>query len=203
MTDPDTEHAEPAPADAEEGPVGAAAAGGEVPEEVVRPRGDKTIGDILRSLVPLVVLVVLAVWVMWPHAGSRVHLVDPSGDLRDARQIGLFTVQSPRGLSAGWQPTSSELDQPTAEVLTIQIGYLTPAQQYARYVQSNVRTDSLLDGQIAGATADGSVLVDGRTWQRYRTAKGELALVLPGKVTLLVTGSAGLDELTVLAASVR
>jgi hypothetical protein len=247
VTDPDTEHAEPAMtnagaievgrADRHHAAAGAPAAkvsagkagaaetpanataeaeaeagagleagtvdGEAVEAEAVRPRGNRTIGDTLRSLVPLVVLVMLAVWVMWPRVGSRVHVIDPSGDLRDAARIGLFTVESPHGLSSGWQPTSSQLDQPTAEVLTIQIGYLTPAQQYARYVQSNVRTDSLLDTQVPGATIDGSVPVDGRTWLRYRTPKGELALVLPGKATLLVTGSAGQDELTAMASSLR
>jgi Protein of unknown function (DUF4245) len=168
-----------------------------------QPRGNKTVSDILRSLVPLVVLVVLAVWLLWPKTGSRVQVVDPSGTLRDAARIGLFTVVSPHGLPSGWQPTSSTVDQPTDRVLTVEVGYYTPGQRYARYVQSNVPADRLVGDRVPGSVPDGSAVVAGVSWQRYRTPDGEIVLVRPGPVALLVTGSAGLDELTQLAASLR
>lgn len=172
-------------------------------QTAIPPRGNKTVGDITRSLVPLLVLVVLAVWVLWPRVGSKVHQVDPSGDLRDAGRIGLFTVLAPTGLPSGWRPTSSRLDRPRPGELTIEIGYLTPGEKYARYVQSNVDTAALLGGQIPGAARDGSVRVGGRSWDRYRAARGELAYVLAGATTLLVTGSASAAELDVLASSLR
>jgi Protein of unknown function (DUF4245) len=200
--------AAPAPASAAV-PAPAASASAAVPASAAAerpaytPRGNKSVGDIARSLLPLVVLVVLAVWVLWPRVGSRVQPVDPSGDLRDAARIGLFAVESPQGLPSGWHPTSSDLGQPTDRVLTIQIGYLTPAGKYATYVQSNVGTSELLGAQIPGSTMDGTVQVAGQSWQRYRTGRGEAALVRAGPVTLLVTGSANLAELTTLAASLR
>jgi len=171
-----------------------------------QPRGNKTVGDIVRSLVPLVVLVVLAVWLLWPKTGARVQVVDPSGALRDAARIGLYTVVSPHGLPAGWQPTSSTVDQPTDRVLTVEVGYYSPAGKYARYVQSNVTSGELVRDQVPGSVPDGSAVVSGVSvvsWQRYRTPRGEIVLVRPGPVTLLVTGSAGLDELSVLAGSLR
>ena len=168
------------------------------------PRGDKTVANILRSLVPLVALVLLAVWLWWPDAGSRVHVIDPGEDLRGASRIAPYQVVSPQGLASGWRPTSSRLDHPTSAVVTLEVGYLSPGEKYARYVQSNLRTDDLLGAQIAGATPDGTLAVEGQPWRRYRTDRGETALVLPGPVTtLLVTGSAGLDELSALAASLR
>jgi hypothetical protein len=173
------------------------------PSGEVRPRGNKTVGDITRSLVPLVILVVLAVWVLWPRVGSTVREVDPSGDLRDAGRLGLFTVLAPSGLPSGWRATSSKLDRPAARQVTIRIGYLTPAERYARYVQSNVDSGALLSAEIPGATRDGSVRVGGRSWDRYRADRGELAYVLPGAATLLVTGSADAGELSVLASSLR
>jgi Protein of unknown function (DUF4245) len=168
-----------------------------------QPRGNKTVGDIVRSLVPLVVLVVLAVWLLWPKAGSRVQVVDPSGTLRDAARVGLYTVVTPHGLPAGWQPTSSTVDQPTDRVLTVEVGYYTPGRKYARYVQSNAPTAGFVGDQVPGSVPDGSAVVAGVSWQRYRTPSAEIVLVRPGPVSLLVTGSAGLDELTELAASLR
>jgi len=88
-------------------------------------------------------------------------------------------------------------------VVTVEVGYLSPGEKYARYVQTNLRTDELLAAQLPGAAADGTAMVRGQAWQRYRTNRGEIALVLPGTVTLLVTGSAGLDELSALAASLH
>jgi hypothetical protein len=167
------------------------------------PRGDRTVANIFRSLVPLVALVLVAVWLWWPEAGSRVHVIDPGGDLRAASQFAPYRVVSAQGLPPGWRPTSSRLDRPTSAVVTVQVGYLSPAGRYARYVQSNLRTDDLLNAQIPGAAPDGTVAVGGRPWQRYRTGSGETALVLPGAVTLLVTGSAGPDELSALAASLH
>jgi hypothetical protein len=158
---------------------------------------------MLRSLVPLVALVLFAVWLWWPDTGSRVQVVDPGEVLRAAGRFAPYHVVSPHGLPSGWRPTSSRLDQPTSAVVTVEIGYLSPGERYARYVQSNLRTDDLVGVQVPGATPVGSLAVAGQPWRRYRTARGETALVLPGPATLLVTGSAGLDELTTLAASLR
>lgn len=166
-------------------------------------RGNQTVGNILRSLLPLVALVLLAVWLLWPHAGSRVHAVDPTGDLRGAARVASYRVVSPQGLPEGWTPTSSRVDQPIESVVTVEIGYLTPGGRYARYVQSNLRTEELLAAQLPGATVDGTALVGTRTWQRYRTDRGETALVLPGPATLLVTGSAPTPDLTTLANALR
>ncbi len=167
------------------------------------PGGNRTVADIVRALVPLVLLVLIAVWVFWPRTGTRVHVVDPSADLRGASRIASYHVVSPQGLPPGWQPTSSRVDQPTSTVVTVEVGYLSPGEKYARYVQTNLRTDELLAAQLPGAAADGTAMVRGQAWQRYRTNRGEIALVLPGTVTLLVTGSAGLDELSALAASLH
>ena len=171
--------------------------------ETAARRGNQLVGNILRSLLPLVALVLLAVWLFWPRAGSPVHVIDPSDDIRGAGRVATYHVVSPQGLPPGWLPTSSYLDRPIAGVVTLEVGYYSPQGRYARYVQSNVGTADLLAAQISGATPDGTVLVGGQTWQRYRTGRGEIALALPGRATLLVTGSAGLDELTVLAGSLR
>lgn len=163
----------------------------------------KTVGDMARSLLPLLAIVLIVVWVRSP-GGPVVHVIDPSEDLRAATEVAPYPVISAHGLPTGWQPTSSHLTQPATRVVTVEVGYLSPAGRYARYAESNLGLADFIDAQIPGSTPAGAATVQGRSWQRYATGSGEIALVLPGRqVSLLVTGDAGLAELTTLAAALH
>jgi len=157
---------------------------------------------MVRSLLPLVAIILIVVWVRSP-GGERVHTIDLTDDIRAASEVAPYPVLSAHGLASGWRPTSSHLDRPAAGVVTFEVGYVSPAGRYARYVESNVGAAQLRTAQLPDATADGTASVGGRRWERYRTGQGEIALFRPGTVALLVTGSAGLDELLTLAASLR
>jgi hypothetical protein len=183
----------------------AASEAASTPEEPgTRPPGvGKTVADLARSLLPLLAIILVVVWVRSP-GGDPVHVIDPSDDLRAATEVAPYPVASAHGLPAGWRPTSSHLTRPATRVVTVEVGYLSPAGRYARYAESNLGLADLIDAQVPGSTAAGTASVNGRTWRRYTTDAGETALVLPGeRVSLLVTGSAGLAELTTLAASLR
>ncbi len=159
---------------------------------------------MIWSLIPLVALIVIFVVIFQP-GGQPVQIVNPKPDFDYATHQMGAPVPAPEGLSAKWRPTSSDLGTPDAQhLLNVEVGYLTPKNEYAKLVESNRPVTDLVRDVVAGSTQQGNVAVDGRTWTRYRTSRGEIAIaVQQGRISSLVTGSAGLGELTTLAGSLR
>jgi hypothetical protein len=159
---------------------------------------------MIWSLLPLVALIVIFVVVFQP-GGQPVQTVNPKPDLDYATHQMGAPVAAPQGLSAKWRPTSSDMGTPNAQhQLNVEVGYLTPKNQYAKFVESNRPVADLVRDVVAGSTRQGSVGIDGQTWTRYRTSRGEIAIAVQrGRISTVVTGSAGLGELQTLAGSLR
>lgn len=168
-----------------------------------------TAANMIRSLLPL--LVICLVLVGWSalkyNGGDPVREVDPTSAERAAAEVAGYPVLVPRGLPEGWRPTSVRTDAGAASAgdpVTLQIGWYTPAEEYAGYVISDDADAEALTDVLDDATEDGTEQVAGETWQRRTAPNGELALTrTEGDATLLVTGSASDEELTTLAASLQ
>jgi len=160
----------------------------------------------MRALVPMVALVLLLVWLQQP-SGQQVRTVDPAPDVSYAMTAAPYRLVAPRGLPSEWRATSSQVAAPAGEghsPVTLDIGYLTPAGKYARFVVSDLPVDGAVDAAVPGSVRDGSATVAGADWARYRTPKGEVLLVRKvGPATAVLTGNAGMDEFGVLAGSLR
>ena len=149
-------------------------------------------------------MVLFLVW--WQRGDARpVPTVDPGPDITYAKRISPTPLPAPGPLPAGWRATSSRVDAPSGEgrsPVTLTIGYLTPAERYAKLVIS----DRPVGRVIAGLGARGH---RGRGRHRRAStatgpARGEPALIAQrGAVTILVTGDASVEDLTLLAGSVR
>jgi hypothetical protein len=88
--------------------------------------------------------------------------------------------------------------------VTLQIGYVTPSEQFAGLTESDDPHADALTAVLGGARQHGSVQIGGRTWDRSTTRRGETALTLrSGSVTVVVTGSAADKELETVAGSLR
>lgn len=167
-------------------------------------RPNLTALDLVRALIPLVVLILVVVWLSTPSDVTPVPTVDPAPDIAYAASLADFDVLAPGDLPAGWRTTSARVDPAVPEgPVGLSIGYLTPDDRFAQVVQSSdpsAATEVLGDGYVGGAEVD----VAGRPWRRGETEDGETALVLelPDAV-VVVTGSAAVDELLVLAGSLR
>jgi hypothetical protein len=172
-------------------------------ERRARTTTSRTFVGLLRALLPSLLVVLFLVW--WQHGDpSPVATVDPAPDIAYAKRISPTPLPAPGTLLAGWRATSSRVDAPSGEgrsPVTLSIGYLTPAEHFAQVVVSDRPVSGVLEDAVPGATADGT----GPTgFERYRTARGEPALVARrGAVTILVTGDAPVEDLTLLAESVR
>jgi hypothetical protein len=165
-------------------------------------------GNMVRSLAPLVVIcLLLAGWMAVKQSGvDPVRTVDPSSTVQLAAARADYPVVAPAGLPDGYRPTSARTDAGAAETgdpVTLEVGYLTPSEEYAGFVVSDdARTDAVT-AVLDGVEEQGSVDVDGGTWTRGTTERGESVLWrATDGVTVLVTGSAPDDELERVAAAV-
>jgi len=202
---------------AQDNTSGATAAGGSVAAAQAAPPTSSSIqrmqrftaANMVRSLLPLIVICL--VLVIFPtlrqNASDPVREVDLTSSERATAELAGYPLLVPRGLPDAWRPTSVRTNAGSASAgdpVTLQIGWYTPEEEYAAYVVGDDPRDPALDDVLAGATDAGTQEIDGETWQRRTTERGETALTRDdGSATLLVTGSAGDDELTTLAASLE
>lgn len=163
--------------------------------------------NMLRSLLPLVVICLLVVgWQAFRNnPDDPVREVDPTSQLRLAADRAVYPLVVP-ALDEGYRPTSVRTDAGTAPEgapVTVQLGYVTPAGDYAGYVVTDNPDAEALD-VLDGAAEQGAVEIDGEQWTESTTQRGETALsrVADG-VTVVVTGSAGDGELRQVAEAVR
>ncbi len=186
---------------------------GEVPPPPVSPAIERAnrlnAANMLRSLLPLVVICLLVVgWQAFRSSGDvGVRTVDPSSSVQVAAARASYPLVVPTGLDAGYRPTSARTDAGAAEEgdpVTLEIGYLTPEEQFAGFVVSDDRNADPVADVLDGAEDQGAVDIGGASWTRVTTADGETALVREaGGATVLVTGSASDEELAAVAASVE
>lgn len=164
---------------------------------------------MVRSLLPLVVLCLLLVgWQAFRASNEEtVREVDPTSTVRLAAERAGYPVPAPAGLPEGYRPTSARTDAGFAsegDAVTLEIGYLTPSQEFAGFVVSDDPRAEPVDDVLGGATDEGPVDVAGEQWRRLTTERGETALTREdGGVVVVVTGSAADDELREVAAAVR
>ena len=169
-----------------------------------RRRRQQTVRNMVWSLVPLLALIVIFVVIFQPGK-QPTNTVNPQPDFSYATHQMRAPVPAPHGLSGKWRPTSSDLSQPDRQGrVKLEVGYITPQNQFAELVESNRPVADLVRNTVPGSTRQGSVTVGGTDWARYKTSRGEIALAAPhGRVSVVVTGSAKLTELQTLAASLR
>ncbi|GAB3356661.1 DUF4245 domain-containing protein [Modestobacter lapidis] len=167
-----------------------------------------TPANMVRSLLPLTVLILVIVGVttLRQNPADPVREVDPGPSISLAAERAGYPLLVPQGLPDGWRPTSvrtDAVDGAAGDPVTLEIGWLTPAEQYAGFVISDRRDADPLDDVLADATDAGTTQIGGVTWDRRTTERGETALTrTEGPVTLLITGSAPDEELAALAAAV-
>jgi hypothetical protein len=192
------------------GPVPPQAESTEVPASPAVERLQRfTAANMIRSLLPLVLgcLLVVGITAIRQNPDDPVREVDTSSAERAVSELASYQLLVPRGLSDDWRPTSVRTDAGQAspgDPVSLQIGWLTPAEEFAEYVVSDDPETTALTDVLDHATQDGTAQIGAETWQRLTTERGETALTRSeGASTLVVTGSASDDELQTLAGSLQ
>src|SRR5215213_11530949 len=125
--------------------------------------------NMLRSLLPLVAICLLIVgWQAFRSSGDvGVRTVDPSSTVQLAAARASYELQVPTGLDEGYRSTSARTDAGAAEPgdpVTLEIGYLTPEEEFAGFVVSDDRAADPVAAVLGGAAEEGTVEVGGRMW---------------------------------------
>ena len=175
-------------------------------------RSKQTFANMLRSLVPLVLIVLGVVW--WTSFRQSPD-VEPVKPIETATTVQLaanragYPLLVPTDLPRGYRPTSIRTDAGNAEEgdpVTLEIGYVTPSDQFAEYVVSDDPRADAVASLLGDATAAGDVQIGGDTWTRAtRLHEREEETVLSRTedgVTVVVSGSASDEELETVAGSV-
>ncbi len=168
-------------------------------------RLSKTITDMVRSLVVVLVVIGAILLVTWRPQPDPVRVIDPQPTLAIARAQASYPVLAPTGLSDQWRPTSARW-QPTAASLpdvAWHLGVVTPDDQYVQLAQSATTNAGFITEQTQRGRP-----VDGGTpgWQRYEAtgSNGEvtrsMVTVVDG-VTIIVSGTADWAEIETFALS--
>ncbi len=171
------------------------------PVPPVRARGAFTVRDVVATLV-LMGLVVGGVYLLLPQPDSPItQPVDVDGAVEVAVASGDVPVLLP-DLDDGWEVTSARRERATEdEPASWHVGYLTPAQEYAGLEVVDGATAAWRTRVTSGGTEGATQDVDGTPWQVVESldpARTSLVLEDGGR-TVVVTGSAPLDELVELA----
>ena len=180
------------------------------PNPAIQRAARMNAANMVRSLVPLVLIVLAIVW--WTNFRQGpdvqpVRTIDPTSTIDLAVARASYPVVVPQGLDDGYRPTSARTDAGDAteagDPVTLEIGYVTPSDEFAGFVVSDDRRAEPLAAVLDGAQEKGSVDVDGRTWTASTTGKGETVLSREdGGVIVAVSGSATEKELETVAAAV-
>jgi hypothetical protein len=165
--------------------------------------------NILRSMLPLVVICLVIVgWTTFRQSGDvdPIREIDPSTTVDLAAARASYPLVYPQGLGADYRPTSARTDAGAAEEgdpVTLEIGYVTPSEEFAGFVVSDDRRADALAAVLDGAEEQGTVDIGGASWTRGTTEKGETVLTREdGGATVAVTGSASEEELETVAGAV-
>jgi hypothetical protein len=187
------------------------------PEEAPAPTVDPAVqraarmnaANMVRSLAPLVLICLVIVWWTSFRQGpdvNRVRQIDPSSTVDLAAARASYPILIPQGLDDGYRPTSARTDAGAAAVgdpVTLEIGYVTPSEEFAGFVVSDDRRADPLAKVLNGAREQGSVDVGGRSWTRSTAGNGETVLSSQdGAAIVAVSGSASEEELEAVAAAV-
>jgi Protein of unknown function (DUF4245) len=168
-------------------------------------RGFETTGDMLRSLLLVLVLVFVVVALnVRPHPDSEVRRFDYSGVFSQARDQAPYDVLAPIALPGSWVPTSARTTRAGAAV-TWHLGFVTPDDDYAALEQSDGNPAAFVRQFSDGGDRAGSVVIGSATWRRVEGGDPEpRALVIErDAVTTVVAGNASWAELRQLAASLQ
>jgi hypothetical protein len=166
--------------------------------------------NMVRSLLPLVLICLAIVWWTSFRQGpdvQPVRTIDPTSSVDLAAARASYAIVVPQGLGNGYRPTSARTDAGAAasegDPVTLEIGYVTPSDEFAGFVVSDDRRADPVALLLDGAEEQGSVNVGGADWTRSTTRKGETVLSREdGGVIVAVSGSASEKELERIADAV-
>jgi Protein of unknown function (DUF4245) len=163
-------------------------------------------GSVMAGLLGCLTAAALII-VMTPRPVTPIGVtVSYRSDLVKFRRVAPHAVLAPAHLPAGWRPVSSRLSVHSGGPVSWHVGFITPSGQMASVEESSERPKHF----ILRMTNNGDLLPPmwfaGAWWaRRIRPDKNQRSMYRSavGSLTIVVTGTSGWRELSVLAGSLR
>ncbi|WP_035739424.1 DUF4245 domain-containing protein [Arthrobacter sp. TB 26] len=185
-------------------------AGGQPPVKPVLTAGAakranaSVIGMIIALVLSIAAFLPIVLMNPSPKTDGYRPNINVSAVARNAAGVAGFTPAAPetgdtfRANYARWESGTG------SGVPTWEVGYLTPKESFIALVQARQSNPTWLLQQVKSAPVTGTRSAGGRDWELRDTGKGEKSMVLAdaGGTTVILTGSAQLDEFALLAAAV-
>jgi hypothetical protein len=175
------------------------------PSPAKKRRGRESAWDMVRSL-GLCLLVVVPIWYLAQpprEAEQSIRVVDQEPEIV-AWQAALEGAPVPRGVPEGWLPTVA---QGVRSPVGVRLGWNTDGGRYVEFAASTGASGSYVEDLTGARTPEGTVEVDGASWERYVDEDGSVSLVRSDGPLRVVVGTlrstASEQELLALARSVR
>ncbi len=163
-------------------------------------RGSSLLAAALTCLVLTAVIIVAT-----PRPTTQIAVpVNYQNDLVRFRRVAPYPVLAPRGLLSGWQPVSSRFTVVPGGAVSWHLGFVTPSGGMASLEESNERPASFILRMTSNGNIMPGVWSGGAWWaRRWRPDKDQRSMYrsAPGAFTIVVTGTSGWRELSVLADS--
>nr|WP_306871266.1 DUF4245 domain-containing protein [Arthrobacter bambusae] len=167
-------------------------------------RANASVIGMLIALL-LCVLAFLPIVLMNPAPKSSGYKpnVDVAATAANAKDVAGFTPVAPN-TGDTFSPNYARWSSGTGDgVPTWEVGYVTPQQMFIGLVQTRKANPTWIFQQTGSAPVTGTRSAGGHDWELHDTAKGNRSMVLNYRgTTIILSGSAGLDEFSTLAAAV-
>ncbi|WAE72740.1 DUF4245 domain-containing protein [Streptomonospora nanhaiensis] len=162
-------------------------------------RSSATFKNYAISLGILVGIVLIMAFVVSTRSGEHIPTVDYRPDADVLGEAADYPVRAPSAelTDEGWTPTSSTLN--VSGPVEWSVGFATAADSHAMFTQSDADPEQVVAERVKEAEQVGTVAVGGREWEHYDSEDWGALVLREEGVTLVVSGSAELDELAHLA----
>jgi hypothetical protein len=179
----------------------------ETTETRARGRNRYSFASMGLSLgIVVAIVVVLVVLLPRPHYNA-VKEINPAESIASAQRVASYHVLVPTNMPSTWRATSAGVSGPDEHhVVHLHIGYYTPQEHYAAIEEANADRVAFIELETSHGKGRGSMTIGADVWEKtYSSNQKQNSLIRTTSdgATVIVTGSAGYDELAVLAASLR
>lgn len=174
-----------------------------IPAAAAKRANASVIGMIVALVVSIAAFLPIVLMNPLPKSDGFRPDINVSEVARNAADVAGFTPVAPEtdgsftSNYARWESGSG------SGVPTWEVGFLTPKDSFIGLVQTRQPNPTWLVQQTKSAPVTGKRSAGGQEWELRDTGKGEKSMVLNYRgTTVVLTGSAQLDEFAVLAAAV-
>lgn len=173
-----------------------------VPTGQPNARLRQTIGDMVRSMIVVLVVVGALLAVTWRPQSEAIKVVDVQPVLTIAQMQAPFTPLQPIGQN-GLQPTSVrwEPTKASGQVPVWHVGYVVDGREYLQVSQSTSADSQYLAEQTSGGQPEQEVTIQGQAWTLWTSVDRSSLVRQVDGVTTIVGGTVPIERLRSIAAS--